>query len=43
MDHWLLIPKQRNRLPVGRLCLIMALTVLMLLGLMAKAQALALL
>jgi hypothetical protein len=43
MEHWLDIPKQRNPLPVGRLCLIMALTALMLLGLMARAQALALL
>jgi hypothetical protein len=40
MEHWLDIPENRNRLPVGRLCLILALTVLMLLGVMAKAQAL---
>lgn len=30
MDDWLKIPQDRKCLPVGRLCLIMALSVLML-------------
>ncbi|WP_022703265.1 hypothetical protein [Pseudorhodobacter ferrugineus] len=30
MDKWLEIPKDRTRLPVGRLCLILALTILLL-------------
>jgi hypothetical protein len=32
MEKWLDIPKDRTRLPVGRLCLIMALTILLLLS-----------
>ena len=31
MENWLQIPEKRKRLPVFRLCLIMALTVLILL------------
>lgn len=30
MEKWLEIPKDRTRLPVGRLCLILALTILLL-------------
>lgn len=36
MDPWLDIPKDRKRLPVGRLCVIMALTVLLLLSAFAR-------
>jgi hypothetical protein len=32
MDKWLEVPKDRARLPVGRLCLMMALTILVLLA-----------
>lgn len=32
MDKWLEIPKDRARLPVGRLCLMMALTILVVLA-----------
>lgn len=32
MDHWLDIPKDRKRQPIGRLCVIMGLTVLLLLA-----------
>lgn len=31
MEKWLEIPKDRKRLPVGRLCLIMGLTILLML------------
>jgi hypothetical protein len=41
MDDWLNIPKDRNRLPVGRLCVIMALTVLLLLAIAGRKSALA--
>lgn len=36
MENWLDIPKDRKRLPIGRLCLIMALTVLLLLALVGR-------
>jgi hypothetical protein len=36
MDDWLKIPKDRKRLPVGRLCLIMALTVLLMMSAFAR-------
>lgn len=36
MDKWLDIPKDRKRLPVGRLCLILGLTILMLLMLAGR-------
>lgn len=36
MDKWLEIPKDRKRMPVGRLCLIMALTCLLLLMLLDR-------
>lgn len=32
MEHWLEIPEDRKTLPVGRLCLIMGLMVLVLLA-----------
>lgn len=32
MDKWLEIPKDRTGLPVGRLCLILALTILILMA-----------
>lgn len=37
MDPWLHIPKDRKRLPVGRLCVIMGLTLLLLLSAFARA------
>lgn len=39
MDKWLDIPKDRRRLPVGRLCLIMGLTVLLLLAVAGRKVA----
>lgn len=39
MDKWLEIPKDRTRLPVGRLCLILALTILMLFALAGRKAA----
>ena len=39
MDKWLDIPKNRNRLPVGRLCIIMALLVLIFLVLAGRKGA----
>ena len=39
MEKWLEIPKDRKRRPVGRLCLILALTILMMLALMGRKSA----
>lgn len=39
MDKWLDIPKDRTRLPTGRMCLILALTILMLLALAGRKHA----
>jgi hypothetical protein len=36
MEHWLDIPKDRKTLPVWRLCLIMALVVMMMMGLSVR-------
>ena len=36
MDKWLDIPKDRTRLPIGRLCVILALTILILLLLVGR-------
>lgn len=39
MEKWLDIPKDRTRLPIGRLCVIMALTILLLLSLFGRKAA----
>jgi hypothetical protein len=39
MDEWLTIPADRRALPVGRLCVIMALTVLVMIVTQARQGA----
>lgn len=41
MEKWLDLPKDRTRLPIGRLCVIMAFTILLLLSLYGRKAALA--
>lgn len=36
MQDWLDIPKDRKRLPIGKLCLLMGVTALLVLALLAR-------